>query len=205
MNESAKVHLSTTTSTLLLEGLKNADNQVVWREYVDRYRPLIVRYGQRLGLKPEDAEDVAQQSLAAFVTAYQQGKYDRDKGRLRTWLFGIARNHILNWRRRQADREVQVGGRNDQTDFFAQLADDDHLARVWEEEWRDAILRQCLAELKSDVEPSTLEAFDLFACRGWTARRVSAQLGISENAVFGAKRRILRRIRELLPQMEEHW
>ena len=197
--------LATCTSTYLLEGLKNPDNQTVWRQYVERYRPLLVRHGRRLGLGADDAEDVAQHALLSFCKAYQGGKYDRDKGRLRDWLFGNVRNEIRNWRRQHQQREVQVASRPSQTDFFAQLGDEDRWEQVWEQEWRDAVMRQCLQEVRREVDPKTFEAFELFASRGWPAARVAEQLGLTANAVFIAKHRILRRIRELLPRMETVW
>ena len=65
------------------------------------------------------------------------------------------------------------------------------------------MLRQCLLEVSLEVEPKTFRAFELFARQGKPARDVANELGISENAVFGAKRRVLRRVRELLPKIEE--
>jgi len=191
----------TLTSTLLLEGLKNPANYDVWRQYVDRYRPLILAYGVRLGLKVADAEDVAQQVLAEFSQAYQAGKYDRERGRLREWLFGIARNQVSNHRRRAARGAAAFGG----TDLFDQVPDDEKLSAVWDDEWRSAVMRECLGAVRAEVEPKTFEAFELFACKGLAATTVAAQLGMTQNAVFGAKRRVLRRARELLAQMEDNW
>lgn len=197
--------LYTVTSTMLLDGLRDPGNQTVWRDYVDRYRPLLVDYGRRLGLPPADAEDVAQQALMAFATAYRDGKYDPEKGRLRAWLFGIARTTIRNWRSRQRARELQVAESGASTGFFARIEDEDHLERLWEERWQQAVLQQCLVEVRREVEDKTFRAFELFARQGRPAREVADELGMSQNAVFGAKRRVLRRIREILPEMEEVW
>lgn len=194
------------TSTYLLEGLKDPGNHAVWQQYVDRYRPMIVTYATKLGLSTADAEDVAQQSLVAFCTGYQEGKYDRQRGRLREWLFGIARNQILNHRRRRNARgEVQVTDSSGGTDFFGQVPDEDRWSALWEEEWRNSVMQDCLAAVRSEVQPATFEAFDLFACQGWPAERVAAHLKITPNAVFGAKRRVLHRVRELLPEVEAVW
>ncbi len=201
---STAAQLSTATNTYLLEGLKHPDNRTVWHQYVDRYRPMLVGYARRLGLG-DDAEDIAQQTLVRFSSAYRGGKYDRDRGRLRDWLFGIARNELRNWCRRYGRREVQVVGDADQTDFFAQLADEDHLERTWEREWREAVLRQCLSEVKQEVDAKTFQAFELFASQGLPARSVAERLEITSNAVYIAKHRILKRIRELLPEMESVW
>lgn len=200
---SASSHFSVTiTSTDLLLGLRDPNNSSIWQQYVDRYRPLLVKYGRKLGLKDADAEDVAQLTLVTFCRAYQDGKYDRERGRLRVWLFAIARNQILNWHRRR-DREVQISNDADRTDFFAGIDDENRMEQVWEEEWRDAVVKHCLDEIRREVEPRTFEAFELFATQGVAAEVVGEKLGITANAVFGAKRRILRRLRELLPAAEE--
>ncbi|TWT46226.1 ECF RNA polymerase sigma factor SigL [Phycisphaerae bacterium RAS1] len=197
--------LATMTSTFILEGLRDPDNRAVWGEYVARYRPLLVSYARRLGLAEPDAEDVAQQTLVSFSTAYQDGKYEREKGRLRAWLFAIARNQVVNWRRNQRSREHQVGEPDSGTGYFASQPDDKSMEAIWDEEWRAAVLARCLAQVRSEVQPATYEAFELFAYRGMAAEDVARKLGMTANAVFGAKRRILRRVRELLPDMEEIW
>lgn len=197
--------LSTVTSTMLLDGLKDAGNQTVWQDYVGRYRPLLVDYARRLQLPPADAEDLAQQVLMAFATAYRDGKYDPRKGRLRAWLFGIARTTIRNWRARQRPRELQVADTGEGTGFVAQVQDEDRMERLWEERWQQAVLQQCLTEVRREVEDKTFRAFEMFARQGMPAKQVAEELGISQNAVFGARRRVLRRIREILPLMEEAW
>ena len=91
----------------------------------------------------------------------------------------------------------------------APLAEDEGepeaLLEIWEQEWRDAIVRQCLEQVRAEVQETTYEAFELFACRGWQAERVAEHLGLTPNAVFGAKRRVLERIRELRSEFEPVW
>lgn len=192
----------TITSTNLLLGLRDPKNSAIWQAYVGRYRPLLIAYGQKLGLREADAEDVAQLTLVNFCRAYQDGKYDRERGRLRTWLFAIARNQILNWYRTR-DSHLQLGDRSDVGQFPAELNDENRMEQIWEEQWRDALLRQGLEEIKREVEPRTFEAFQLFASDQHSAEEVGKRFGMTANAVFSAKRRILRRLRELLPQLEE--
>lgn len=197
--------LRTITSTSLLEGLRRPDNQTVWSQFDARYRPMILKYANRLGLSEADAQDAAQQTLIAFCEAYQAGKYEREKGRLRIWLFGIARNQILNARRRRYQKEKQVVDDTDQTQFFGRVADEDQFEKLWEEEWREAVLRQCLEEVRREMDAKSIEAFELFAWKGWPAAKVAEHLDTTPNAVFIAKHRIMKRIRELVPKMEEVW
>ena len=203
--EKPSLTLSATTNTYLLNALKGPQNQTVWRLFVDRYRPLVFRYARKLGLPEDDAEDAAQQTIVAFSNAYRCGKYDREKGRLRHWLFGIARNEIRNAICNRRKREAQIRDRTGQTGFFENLGEDGRLEAMWDEEWRQAVLRQCLEEVRQAFEPRTIEAFELYAWKGWSAQRVAEQLDMSENAVFLAKHKVLKRIRELVPLMEEAW
>lgn len=198
---------STLTSTTILDGLRDPQNHGVWDAYVRRYRPLLLRYGHKLGLSDTDADDVAQQILSEFCRAYQQGKYDRTKGRLRHWLFGIARNQVRNWQRRAAPPAGVPDGANSctSTDFFARLPDDARMEALWEEEWRNTVLAQAMAQIRDEVEEHTFRAFHMFAYEGRPAEVVARELGTTANAIFSAKRRILRRLRELLPQVEDAW
>lgn len=195
----------TITNTQLLVGLADPDDDQTWQAYVGRYRPMLIRYAQRLGANPDDAEDMAQLTLVAFTEAFRAGKYSRDKGRLRHWLFGIARNQVRNAQRRRPP-ERQTPDPGDETDLIHRQSDDnDAWAKIWDEEWRDAVMRHCLECVRTEVHPTTYEAFDLFACRGMTAEQVAEQLGLTPNAVFGAKRRVLARLGELKVEMEEVW
>jgi len=83
--------LATVTSTTLLEGLKDPANGAVWEQWVDRYRPLVVRTARRIGVPAAEAEDVAQNALLAFALAYREGRYERSRGRLRAMRIFHAR------------------------------------------------------------------------------------------------------------------
>jgi len=197
--------LNTVTNTELLDGLRHVDNHIVWQQFVDRYRPMVERYAMRKGMVEADAQDAAQQTLIEFCTAYQNGKYDRTQGGLRGWLFGIARNQIRNLGRKNLRKGRQVLDETNETGFFNRIADDDDPEKVWDEEWRKAILRECLQEIRRSVDEKSVTAFELFAWQGWSAQDVASHLDITPNAVFIAKHRILRRIREMQSQMGDIW
>lgn len=198
------MHLLTRTNTVLLEGLKDPGDQAAWQVFDGRYRPMVLAAARRLGLQEADAEDAAQETLAAFVQAYRQQGYDREKGRLRDWLRGIARHKVQDILRRRCQRELLVSDKTDATGFLNRV-EDQQLQTVWEDEWDKAVLRQCLEEVKQEVAPRTLEAFELFALRQWPAKRVASHMQISEDTVYQSKSRILARIRELLPEIKRIW
>ena len=185
-----------TTSTIL-GGLRDFEDRDAWGRFVARFRAPIVHLALGQGLRPADAEDVAQESLIAFADAFRAGRYDVQKGRLSRWLFGIAYRQILHARgardRRDADAAVDV----------PEIADEAEATRSWDVEWERAILEQCMARARSEVQPSTFRAFELVAIENRDAAAVAGELAIDIKAVYNAKHRVLKRIRELRESMEK--
>lgn len=191
----------TRTSTILLEGLKDSANDLAWQEFDARYRPILLGVARRLRQSQEDADDAVQETVAAFISQYAQGHYSRDKGRLRDWLCGIMTHKVRDiQRKRLRHRHVSAP----QPELIAEV-EDDSVRAAMDAEWSEAILRQCLAELRQEVLPRTFEIFDLFVLRQWPACQVARQCGVSVDAVYQNKRRALQRIRELTPRIEAIW
>lgn len=185
----------TRTSTILIEGLKDPENRACWEAFDARYRPLILAVARRLGLQDADAEDAAQDTIAAFIQGYRRGDYQRGKGRLRDWLCGIAGNKARDVFRR-GGREKLIADKTDGTLFFSKV-EDAKLQQAWEDEWNQAVLRQCLAQVREELPARSYEAFQLFALEQLPAREVARRLQVSEDFVYQVKHRVLARIREL--------
>ena len=196
--------LVTVTNTDLLNGLKDPKNESVWQAYVERYRPLVVSYACRVGIAQEEAEDIAQGSLLEFSSDYRAGKYDRTRGRLRSWLFGIVQHQIGRWRRAKHRNRVQALS-DAHKEEIESLSDEDDTSKTWEAEWNAAILRECLNQIRREIQPTTFRAFELFVLQDRPAEEVAQELGMSANAVFKAKRRVADRIKDLLPLMDAIW
>lgn len=192
------------TNTALLAGLRDRNNDACWSEFFDRYQPVLLAFARKLGLNDQDAQDAAQETLIAFVGNYREGGYDREKGRLRTWLMGIASHKIRDVQRKRG-REVVIVNNPDSTAFLNKVPDDEQVSKVWDEEWQQAVVKRCLEEVRKQVKPKTMEAFELFAIEGLPAEKVAEQLGMTENAVWIAKNRVLSRMREIQKEYEENW
>jgi len=188
------------TTTLLLDRLREND-ETVWTDFVERFREPIATFARGLGLSADEAEDVAQETLADFLRALRDGQYDREKGRLQSWLFGIAHRRVLNAVRRRP-REQQGPGTAGRTTFFSALPDSGAALVTWDTTWKRAMVDHCLGQLQSEMEPTTIRAFEMFAIRNRPAADVAGDLGITRNAVFLAKRRVLKRLRELTDEFE---
>src|SRR2546423_5546610 len=69
---------------------------VLWREL----HPRLLRFLR--GLDPVAAEDVEAETW--FVAARDLAKFDGDEMQFRAWMFTIARNRLIDWRRWEARR-----------------------------------------------------------------------------------------------------
>ncbi len=190
------------TTTLLLEQLRAVD-QDAWSEFVERFRFPIVSFSRKLGLNEEEAEDAAQETLLSFARAFRAGQYDSDKGRLSSWLFGIARHRVLDVARRRRSKEEVIGAGEGESSFWSCVGDPRQMSEAFEESWRETVFEACLAQVRKEVKASTFEAFELLSMRGMTPDAVAEQLGITRNAVFIAKHRVVTKLRERIAEYED--
>jgi RNA polymerase sigma-70 factor (ECF subfamily) len=190
----------THTTTALLEGLADPADEETWRAFDARFRPMLNGFARRLGLAPEDAADAAQETLTRFVRAYRAGKYDRNRGRLRAWIIGIARHCIIDLKQSRAARAKERG-----LSAVAELPDDTTLTELWDTECEQEILRQGLDELRRETKTDarTLRAFEMVAFDGRRPAEVAQELAITTNDVYLAKHRCLKRLRAIINQLDE--
>ena len=116
--------------------------------------------------------------------------YDREKKNFRGLLKTIVTNEV-----RDRQRKKQPTSAGDATLDFAA---DDPWNGMWDEEYRQHLTRQALRIMQTDFEPHTWQACWETTVNDRPAKEVAAQLGMSEAAVYVAKGRVLRRLREEL-------
>lgn len=197
--------LTTIASTVLVQRLNGSQDEAAWQQFSKRYEPVLLAFARRAGLREADAQDVVQETLLAFVTAFRNGEYDAGRGRLRAWLKGIAFNRIRQMRDRIGRREQQFADDGTRTAAINRVPDDQDLDEAFEQEWQRGIVAECLREARRAVDPQTYEAFELYTLRGLSPQQVADQLGITRNAVYIAKSRVLSHARSIRAQMEEIW
>jgi RNA polymerase sigma factor (sigma-70 family) len=84
------------TRASLLIRVRDPADQAAWHEFVEIYRPIILRLARQKGMQEADADDVAQEVLAAVAHAVEQREHDPKRAKFRTWLHRVAHNAILN-------------------------------------------------------------------------------------------------------------
>jgi len=177
--------------------LKSRDAQA-WQRLVDLYGPLVYHWCRRQHLPAEDMADVFQEvfrSVATHIPAFQKGPAG---GTFRGWLLTITQNKIRDHFRRQL-RQVQAAGGSDALQQLAQIPDPlGSKEEDSEQEQEHALFRRAVQLIQGKFEDATWRAFWLVTVEGHSPADVAATLGISLNAVYKAKSRVLSRLRQEL-------
>ena len=189
-----------TTSTALLEGLSDPRNREVWEQFDRRYRPVISAFVMRLGVGANDAADVAQETLATFLADYQAGKYDRTRGRLHSWIIGIARHRAYDFFRTRKRHQHELG-----QSALEGMPREDALERIFDEECRQVVLAEALGRLRTQTRlgDDTIRAFTRHVIDRYPPETVATELGITVDAVYMAKHRCLSKLRTLVAELEQ--
>jgi RNA polymerase sigma-70 factor, ECF subfamily len=187
--------IATRTTTRLLDALHDRSNELAWSHVDARFRPVIAGLARRLGLRESDADEVAQQTLAEFVRAYREGRYDRTKGRLSSWILGIAHHTSL--------KALRANTRAGSDSQIENVPDELSLRSIWTDERDRCILERALGLLRDEsaVDDRTLHAFELVGLRGVPAAQAAQQCGMSVDQVYVAKNRVTKRLRTLVEQL----
>jgi RNA polymerase sigma-70 factor (ECF subfamily) len=187
--------LMSTTQATLLERLRNGSAVLAWEEFFQRYGRAIYALARSRGCSAQTAEDVVQEVLLAIFEQHEVFEYDPSCGRFRDWLAAVVRNVVATRRRRPSQRVRGEGG-DSEMESEPEAAEASPEAGL-EAAFERAMLAVLLAVVRQEVTPETYQAFELSVLHELPAREVAEITGLSRNAVYLARRRVLRRLRDL--------
>jgi RNA polymerase sigma-70 factor (ECF subfamily) len=171
-----------------------------WDRLVSLYGPTVYGWARRAGLQAEDAADVVQEVFRTLVTHLSRFRYEKKTDTIRGWLWTITRNKVRDHLRRRTGRPHAAGG-SDAYQRLLQVADGatDESAEVSLAQ-SAPLLTRAVEFIRQDFEERTWRAFWGVVVEGKHSADVAADLGISVNAVYIARSRVLRRLRDLLSE-----
>ena len=183
------------TSLSLLHRLRGSPDSENWDRLVELYAPLLRAWLRKYEVQASDVDDLVQEVLLAVAKDLPNFDHRGQAGAFRAWLKGILVNRLRNfWRAR--DRHPPALGDSDIEWRINQLADPaSELSQIWNRQHDRYIAQRLLALAEPHFAHSTWQAFYRVAVEGAKADLVAAELGISLNAVFIAKSRVLTRLR----------
>lgn len=184
------------TSASLLDRLRDQPDEASWQRLVDLYTPLIRGWLRRHAGLEADTDDLVQDVLAVVVRRLPEFRRQPRTGAFRRWLRTITVNCLRDHWRARRNRPVATGDSNFQQ-LLDQMADPaSALSAQWDREHDHHVTHRLLELIRPDFEERTWRAFQRVALEGIAAEKVAAELGLTLNAVFIAKSRVLSKLRQ---------
>jgi RNA polymerase sigma-70 factor (ECF subfamily) len=188
--------MTSKTQATLLRRLRDGTDPLAWQEFFDRYGRLLYTCARRRGCSDHTAEEVVQDAMLALFERRDVFRYDPAQGRFRDWLGGMVRNKVAERRRRPSERVRARGGDSD-GHVVDPPADDVAPDEAWEAAFEASLLSVLLDVVRREVSPRTFQAFELFTLQSLSGAEVARITGCTRNAVYQARRKVLRRLEEL--------
>lgn len=177
------------TSATLLERLRQPSQEQAWTRFVDLYTPLLFHWARRMGCQEADAADLVQEAFTLLLRKMPEFNYDSQKS-FRAWLRTVSLNCWHNLQRRK--------GLPLESDPSLSVVPDPGNEAFWETDYRNHLVERALQLMQSEFQPATWRSCWECVVNGRPPGEVAAELGISVNAVYIARSRVLSRLREEL-------
>jgi RNA polymerase sigma-70 factor (ECF subfamily) len=179
------------TSVSLLKRLHESEDHVAWDQFVRLYTPLLFYWARKAGLAEADSADLVQDVLCVLVRKMPTFRYDPSKS-FRAWLKTVLRN---TWHNRRRQKVAEPYG---DLDLVPPQNSTDDFLELEEAEYRQHLVARALELMQAEFEAKTWQACWQFVVVGRPAPEVAQELGITVNAVYLAKSRVIARLRREL-------
>ncbi len=191
--------MSDQTRATLLERLQNGSDQLCWEEFFRCYWPAVFAMARRRGCSDHTAEEIVQDVMLKVFEQRDFYQYDPQRGRFRNWLAALVRNRIAEYHRQPAQRNRARGDASD-TEAPPPPNNDPTPDAECETAFETALLPILLDMVRQEVDPQTYLAFELLILDELPGKDVSRITGLSRNAAYKARRRVKKRLEELVGQ-----
>ena len=179
--------MNTTHSSLLLR-LRTREDSDAWSRFVKLYTPLVHCWVSRLIADKNQVEDLVQDVFVVLLSKIPEFGM-RPPDSFRAWLRTVTLNKCRDWIRKK-DRKTEPALLEK---IESAIADPNQL--LTDLEYRQFLAQSALQLMRDAFSDTTWRACWEHVARGRSAQEVSQELGISENAVYLARGRVLKRLR----------
>lgn len=196
--------ISETRPSLLLR-LRDPQDQQAWTKFLEIYQPLIFRLVRQRKVQDADALEVTQEVLLAVAGAIDRWDANPARGSFRGWLSTITRNLVVNFLIRQS-RHPRGSGDSDVKQWIEnQPAPDCDASALFDLERKRQICRWAAEQVRGEFREATWQAFWQTAVVGQEVAETARELKVSLGAIYAARSRVMKRIRETIETSQEVW
>ena len=190
-----------TTRSSVLKAVADTENEAAWARFFDLYSGFVFSIARSKGLKEEDADDIVQAVFTDLARMMPTFKYDRSKGKFRSYLTGL-----VHWRVKDKLR-IALRDKEFMADYVEEAANMPSADRDFaEREWQAAALEEALRRIKPEVRPEHYAAFYASAVEGQDTETVMRLYSLSRDNLYQIRKRLTAKLQEtvsaVLAEME---
>lgn len=183
-----------TTRSSVLKAVADTGNEAAWARFYDLYSGFVFSIARSKGLKGEEADDIVQVVFTDLARMMPTFKYDRAKGKFRSYLIGLVHWRVKDKLRLvRRDKEFMAGYVEEAMNMPS--AEKDFVER----EWQEAALEEALRRIKSEVRPEHYAAFVASAVEGQDTETVMLLYNLSRDNLYQIRKRLTAKLRETVP------
>jgi len=186
------------TSQNLLSAAKALDDTDAWQRLVSLYAPLLYGWLRRQNIQHVDCEDLVQDTFVAAAKKLPDFCHNGRNGAFRCWLRTVLANRLRTFQRERQVRSRTAPNSDLMERIGEQLADPhSDLSHLFDGDHDRFMLRRCLDAIRDEFAEQTWAAFSRTAIEGLEPEEVASELGVALTAVYNAKFRVLKRLRQV--------
>ena len=189
------------TRPSLLARVRDVTDEAAWQEFFRCYSGLIAGFARQRGCSATMAADVLQETMAVLLQRLPSFAYDPAIGSFRSYLLRVVHSRIMDALRRE-QRFVPLSPSGDSDGSASHPEPATTPFREWEEawdrNWDRALIAQALERVRVRVTATTYESFRLYVVEGLPVALVCQQCGLTPNAVYQHRNRLMTMLRREL-------
>lgn len=194
-----------TTRGSLLSRVRKGD-EISWDEFYNTYKRLLYTVGKNsYFLNTGEIEELIQEVMITFFDATKTFKYDKNKGKFRSYLKKIFHYKVLKFKEKKKKTAEKITSVESEEFGIDDLPEptDSNLDKIWDVEWEKHIMFEAMKELSLRIEPTTYQAFELYTIQNETPQTVAKLLDMKVNAVYACKNRAISQLKEIIQEMND--
>jgi len=178
------------TRAIVIRRITSAAERGNWEEFDRRYGILIRKYCLRMGLPPDEYDELLQEVFLGLLQRLPRFRYVRGKGGFRAYLWRVVRNQTLALKRRRQRSPLPLHAES--------LASPQRPDQVWEKEWARYQVRSALEQVGKETSSVQMRVFSLYVLERLPVDEVASRCGCSKAMVYKIKSLLLARLRRIV-------
>ena len=185
-----------TTRSSVIRAVADTENAAAWNRLFDLYAGFVYSIARRKGLNDADADDIVQMVFADLARNLPSFKYDREKGRFRSYLAALVKWRVIDrLKAARCDADLKAG-------FMEEVKEtgqgDDEFA---DREWKAVAMDNALRRIKSSVRPEHYAAFVASTVEGQDTETVMKLYNLSRDNLYQIRKRLSERLRKVMSEV----